>query len=195
MVHPDRWATAFIGSLSKNAPSKNAEEGLVFLKELTHGLKPVSGLLFGHTAAAFIEKTVDELLREDTALQPQTDTSGIDITREYPLRFLCLLIEKNLFHHSDVIIETIEKMLDEKKGILNVLVEAASAEEVSENGLSGMIKERTGAAEVKMRITEVPELLAGYRLHIGGQYIDASLKGQLEQMTAYVIEEHEHVTI
>jgi F0F1-type ATP synthase delta subunit len=30
----------------------------------------------------------------------------------------------------------------------------------------------------------MPELLGGYRLRIGGFYIDASLKGQVEKMTS-----------
>ena len=35
-----------------------------------------------------------------------------------------------------------------------------------------------------MKIKLVPELIAGYCLRIGGFYIDASLRGQLEKMTA-----------
>jgi len=51
-----------------------------------------------------------------------------------------------------------------------------------------MIKEKTGASDVKMKTSVKPELLAGFLLRIGGFYIDASLKGQVESMKADLIE-------
>jgi len=53
-----------------------------------------------------------------------------------------------------------------------------------EKELTLMIKEKTGAAGVKMKTRVRPELLGGYLLRIGSHYIDASLKGQLENMAA-----------
>jgi F0F1-type ATP synthase delta subunit len=50
--------------------------------------------------------------------------------------------------------------------------------------LARLIREKTGAANVKMKTSVRPELLGGYRLRIGGFYIDASLKGQLAKMKA-----------
>jgi F0F1-type ATP synthase delta subunit len=47
-----------------------------------------------------------------------------------------------------------------------------------------MIKEKTGASDVKMKTSVKPELLAGFLIRIGGFYVDASLKGQLEAMRA-----------
>ncbi|HCC37652.1 MAG TPA: hypothetical protein DEQ14_08565, partial [Treponema sp.] len=98
---------------------------------------------------------------------------------------ICLLVEKKVFHKADLIIEKIEKRLDEQNGVLEVIAETAlPVNSAFEDELSGMIQKRTGAAQVKTRFRLVPELLAGYRLRIGGLRVDASLKGQLEKMAA-----------
>jgi ATP synthase F1 delta subunit len=174
--HADRWAAAFIGVLDSKA-----EEGLVFLKETSALLKPFSGFLFGRSSAAFIEKNLCELF------SVQSDTTS-EKEKIYPIRFICLLIEKKLFRNIDSIIEKIDALLDDKNGVLHVAVETASSEDAQfGNELEKMISASTGAAKIKLCMNVVPELLAGYRLRMGGQYIDASLKGQLEQMTDELI--------
>jgi ATP synthase F1 delta subunit len=96
-----------------------------------------------------------------------------------------LLVEKNCFRHIDPLLTRIEQMLDERKGILDLTVESAVPPESGfEEELARMIKEKTKATDVKMKTVVKPELLGGYVLRMGGFYIDASLKGQVEKMTA-----------
>jgi F-type H+-transporting ATPase subunit delta len=76
-------------------------------------------------------------------------------------------------------------MLNEKNGILDITVETAV--ELDKNfteELVQIIKEKTGAAGVKIKTCIKPELLGGFLLRTGGFYIDASLKGQVEKMMA-----------
>lgn len=192
MYHADRWAAAFISALDNKA-----EAGLVCLKNLADLLKPIRGVLFGRSIA----NSIDEMMSAEFIKQKDNSLGGI-IEHEYPIRFVCLLIEKNLFRNIDSIIAKIDSMLDEKNNVLNVVVETASDENKGnafENELTQMIKESMGSDHVKMSITVVPELLAGFRLRMNGHYIDASLKGQLEQMTADLMKvgqkEHEDVAI
>jgi F0F1-type ATP synthase delta subunit len=178
MHHADRWAAAFLGTLGEKS-----EAALVCLKNLSTLLKPIGAVLFGRSAAASIE----EMLTKEFTIQ-KDHSNGTIIEHEYAIRFICLLIEKNLFRNVDVIIKRIESMLDEKNGVLNVTLETASAEDESfKHELSKMIQEYSRAAHVKIKMHVVPELLAGCRLEMGGAYIDASLKGQLEQMRADLI--------
>jgi hypothetical protein len=104
---------------------------------------------------------------------------------EYAVRFLSLLVRKNLFRrHVDSIIRQIERRLDEQKGILEVIAEYATPpDEGFEEYLKKEIREKTGAAGIRLRTRRRPELLGGYRLRIGGLCVDASLRGLLANMT------------
>lgn len=176
VIHADRWAAAFINTLGGNAGGTFAR-----LKELSLLLKPFASALFGSTASQRLEK----ILRENYAEPAPVDEKAAGIEQEYSIRFICLLVEKKVFHKADLIIEKIEKRLDEQNGVLEVIAETAlPVNSAFEDELSGMIQKRTGAAQVKTRFRLVPELLAGYRLRIGGLRVDASLKGQLEKMAA-----------
>jgi F0F1-type ATP synthase delta subunit len=178
MIHTDRWAAAFIGVLGSKA-----EVGFVCLKNLTALLKPIHGALFGRSMAKFIEES---LSKEFTVQKDHSE--HILVEHMYPIRFICLLIEKNIFCQIDAIILKIEQLLDKKNGVLKVVVETALPEDKNfEDKLAQMIRVSTGAVQVKMHMTVLPELLAGYRLRMDGHYIDVSLKEQLEQMTAELL--------
>ncbi|MDR0444237.1 MAG: F0F1 ATP synthase subunit delta [Treponema sp.] len=170
MFHVDRWAGAFFAVLGENA-----DAAFLCLKALAPPVKSVHGVLFGHSAAAELEK----ILRESAAATETTQAV------EYAICFICLLVEKNCFRYIDLLLTKIEQTLDERKGILDVTVESAAPPDSGfEEGLTRMIKEKTGAAGIKIKTNIKPELLGGYVLRIGGFYVDASLKGQIEKMTA-----------
>jgi len=175
MFHAGRWAGAFIA-----VSGANANEAFLCLKAISAQVKTVQGAFMGHTASAKLEK----LLRECSA-----DTREENSAAEYAIRFLCLLVEKKCFRYIDLLLQRIEQNLDEQNGILNVTIEAASPVESGfERELTLMIKEKTGAAGVKMKTSVKPELLGGFLLRIGSYYIDASLKGQLESMAVHLKE-------
>jgi F-type H+-transporting ATPase subunit delta len=178
VFHADRWAAAFVGALDSKA-----EEGFTCLKKLSEELRPIGAVLFGRSAASSIEETLSQefIVQKD-------HSGGNNIEHEYPICFICLLIEKNLFRKIDLIIAKIEKLLDKRNGVLEALVETAedsfSGDGGFEDQLAKMIQSATGAARIKMHTRVVPELLAGYRLRIGELCVDASLKNQIAQMTA-----------
>ena len=168
MIHANRWAAVFITVLGDNAA-----EGLLCLKAMVQPIKTVSGALFGYSAARRLEK----LLRESAGTQ--------DITVEYAIRYITLLVAKNQFKHIDIILQKIEERIDERAGTLAVTIESASPlDNAFEKELKRRILERTGAADIKMKTRLVPALLGGYRLRAGGLYVDASVKGQMDKMRA-----------
>ncbi len=171
MFHAERWAGAFL-----TVSGANADEAFVCLKALAANVKTLRGLLFGHSASAKLEK----ILRESAAA-----THADAAATEYAIRLLCLLVEKNCFRHVDLLLQKIEQDLNARNGLLDVTLETAAAVDGNfEKELEQRIKEKTGAAGVKMKTRVRPELLGGYLLRIGSLFIDASLKGQLENMAA-----------
>ena len=174
MFHGNRWAAAFVTALEDNAGA-----GFDCLKTMVPPLKSVSGILFGYSAARHIEAMLRAVvLTAGVAGNADTATAA-----EYAIRFIALLVEKEQFKHIDLIMHKIEELLDAYNGTLAVTVESAAvADRVFEDQLKQRIKERIGAAEIKLNTVVVPDLLGGYRLRIGGFFVDASLKGQVEQM-------------
>ena len=173
MFHWNRWAAVFTDSLGENA-----EAGLHYLRALIPPIKIIPGALFGYSASRQLEK----ILREGGA---SIGSVSENTPLEYAIRFITLLVAKNHFNKIDLIVHSIEDRIDGQKGILVVTVESAvPMDNVFAEELRQHIIEKTGAAQVKMNIRLVPELLGGYRLRIGGYYVDASLKGQTEKMKA-----------
>jgi len=172
VFHAERWATAFL-----TVSGADANEAYLCLKALSTQIKTVHGVFFGHNASAKLEK----VLRESAASIPKTQAI------EYVIRFLCLLVEKKTFGHVALVLQKIEQALNEQSGILDVTVEtAAPVDSAFEQEMARMIKEKTGAADIKLKTRLRPELLGGYLLRIGSHYVDASLKGQLENMAAAI---------
>jgi F0F1-type ATP synthase delta subunit len=159
----------------------NAEGAFECLKAIAVPIKSLRGVFFGHNAAAELEKMLRDAVG---AAEPPVEV-------EYAIRFVCLLVEKDCLRSIDALLSGIEQKLDERKGIVALSLEAASAVDGDlEKELARTIKEKMGAAGVKMKTSVRPELLGGYRLRFGsyatggGFYIDASLKGQLAEMKA-----------
>jgi F0F1-type ATP synthase delta subunit len=137
-------------------------------------LKAIPGRLFGQDAALRLEGLLRKSLGEFRSA-PET---------EYIVRFLSLLVRKDLFRrHIDSIVRQIEKRLDGQKGILEVTVECAAPPDGGfEEYLKNEIRKKTGAPGVKLLTRQRPELLGGYRLRIDGLCVDASLRGLLGNM-------------
>jgi F-type H+-transporting ATPase subunit delta len=171
MFHAARWSGAFL-----SVTGENADEAFLCLKALAVKVKTIHGVLMGHSASDRLEK----ILRESAA---GTETPAV----EYAIRFLCLLVEKNNFRSLNLLLLKIKQDLDAKNRIVTAVVETTAALDSGlEEKLTQMIKDKTGAAGVKMKTRVKPELLGGYILRIGSHYIDASLKGQLESMAAHL---------
>jgi F0F1-type ATP synthase delta subunit len=172
--HVDRWVGAFMA-----VSGKDADNVFQCLNALAQPVKSMRGVFFGHNAATELEK----MLRDSVAASGGATEPPLAV--EYAIRFICLLVEKDYFRYINVLLPGIERKLDEQKGVLALSLEAASAVDSGfEAELARIIREKTGAADVKMKTSVKPELLGGYRLRIGGFYIDASLKGQLAEMKA-----------
>ncbi|MDR0878084.1 MAG: F0F1 ATP synthase subunit delta [Treponema sp.] len=174
MFQSDRWALAFINAL--DASGSSCEEGLAVLQALVPGIKNIHRRLSGTTAASQLEK----MIRQSAA------QAGITATAmETAIRFIALLVRKNLFGRIDLVIKNIEKIIDERNGVLELTLESAQPLDVEfQNTLKTKLIQETGAKEIRIIPRLLPELLGGCRLLIGSEAIDASLRGRIRKMAA-----------
>jgi len=180
VFHAQRWATAFL-----TVSGADANEAFLCLKALSVEIKTVHGVFFGHNASTKLEKVLRDCVADIPKITPAQAASAA----EYAIRFLCLLVEKKSFGHIALVLREIEQALNEQRGILDVTVESASPVDSGfEEKMTQMIKEKTGASGVNLKTRLRPELLGGYLLRIGSHYIDATLKGQLEDMANHLKE-------
>jgi F-type H+-transporting ATPase subunit delta len=183
---PERWAAAFINACGVSGAGGDrsldaAGEGLAFLKELCPQIRRIPGAVSGTTAAAQLERMLGAAIQR-SRLSPEIAASpGLAAAS----RFIILLVRKSLFRHSGAVIQEIERILDQKRGILTVTVETPfPLEGEFQEALRRGLQKQTGASEVKLLIRIVPELLGGCRLRIGSESLDASLRGQIQKMAA-----------
>jgi len=163
-----QWASAFVNSFEKEGG--DIEDSVNLLKALADSL-PVT--VYGRAAVFKLEPLVRGALPE--AKQG----------KETVIRFFLLMVKKNAVCHIDLIIGEIKKLLDKKSGIIKVIAEYAfepGKEFISE--IKEAIKKQTGAASVELTGQIKPELIGGYRLKIGDEIIDASVRRQLTEMEA-----------
>lgn len=171
MLEAQRLAEAFAG-----ACGENTEEGLAAFKVFAACFKAVPGPLSGTGAARQAAGMIRSSLKKRGISSPPP-------ALDYPCRFLCLLIKRNLFRYSGKIIEEIQGVLDRQKGALPVVLETAfPPEDDFKTALIEKLKGKTGAREIRVSSRIVPGLLGGCRLRIGSESLDASLGTQLRKM-------------
>ncbi|MDR2965113.1 MAG: F0F1 ATP synthase subunit delta [Treponema sp.] len=180
MQNINRWAKMFLAVFG-DAGSENAQETFLYLKALAVPVKSIKGVFFGSNASEKLEK----VLRDSAAANSAAADSAVqpDVSIEYAIRFLCLLIEKNSLKYIDLILSRIELLMNEKNDILDITIEsAAPLDNDFTQELAQTIKEKTNAHDLNIKTCVRPELLGGYLLRTNGFYIDATLKGQTEKM-------------
>jgi F-type H+-transporting ATPase subunit delta len=169
MFLAERWAEAFV-----NASETNAGEGLALLRAVFPLVRGIPGEVSGRAAAFRLEK----MLR---AAAGTGESPGM----EAAIRLLVLLVKKGNLRFSEAVTGAIEKILDRQRGTLECVLEAAAPpEEDFQEDLKKALIKKTGATEVRVLPRINPELLGGFRLRLGDEVLDASLRGQLEQMAA-----------
>lgn len=178
MFHAARWTEAFLA-----VNSENAHTAFLYLKALALPIKQVNASFFGHNAAAKAEKILRECFAAKDSREVAHNGNELPPAAEYAIRFICLLIERKYFKQIDSLLLNIEKTLNKKNSILEFTIEAAAPIDSNfEEEIVKMLKEKTGAAGIKIKTCIKPELLGGYLLRTDGFYIDATLKGQVDRL-------------
>ncbi|MDR1899893.1 MAG: F0F1 ATP synthase subunit delta [Treponema sp.] len=166
-------------------PAAEAEEALAALKALVPCVAAIPGRVGGRGDAARLERMMRKAAERVRGGAAADSTAGL----ERAIRLVTLLVRKNLRHLAASVVREGERIIDGMKGTLEVRLESAGP--VDEDFLDAL-RERlsacrapgTGAKRVRIVPVDEPALLGGYRLVIGGETIDASLRGQIRKMAA-----------
>jgi len=186
------WAEAFINTLEREgaiyANVKNAEgifnDGMEALNIFTPCISSLRGIAFGSAAAKKLEALLREGMQKAGVSSPAYETA---------LRFIVLMVRKNTFRNIGRVLDEAKKILDRKNKVVRVIVEyaaapgedaagAKSAKLMDEGRISELIKKRSDAAIVDVVMCNNQELVGGYRLRIGDEVIDASVRSQLKKL-------------
>jgi F-type H+-transporting ATPase subunit delta len=176
MFLSSRWALAFIKAA---ADSGAGESGLSALKILSQRIHKIRGMVSGTAAATQVLRFIRQAeqksgVPEDAALKTASC-------------FIALLIERKKFTRVGEIIGEIEKITDDRNGVVSVTIEEAargseSGEKEFAGKLEAALKKNSRVAEIKVAVKTNPDLIGGYRLRVGDEVIDASIKRQLQIM-------------
>ena len=174
------WAEVFINSLERKAGG--IENGIEALKAL--------GSWFSTLAPEILTSTTVQ--KFETIAREEMEKGRLsfenNVSTEIAFRFLILMVKRSIFRHFNSVMAEIEKILDKKHGILRADIEYAfPGGEDFELKLKDAIKTRTGAARVEVTGRINPDLVGGYRLHIGDELIDASVVSQLQYLETCLV--------
>ena len=177
------FAQTFINSFEID--TERIEEGIETLKRLGSWASSLPNAFFENTAAEKLEALAREKIKTGEIFIGNSSGSEAysDSSIEIALRFLILMIKKKIFCNFDSVMDTIEKQLDKRRGIIRVFVDYVfPLEEDMELKIKEVIKKKTGANKVELTGRQCPELIGGYRLQIGDEVIDASILSQLKKL-------------
>ncbi|MDR2494442.1 MAG: F0F1 ATP synthase subunit delta [Spirochaetaceae bacterium] len=175
MFAKERWAAAFV-----SAAGEDLDEGLSILRVCVGAALTIPGTLSGHGSAERLEKILRRGMERAGVAGPGAECA---------CRFLTLFVRKGRFgpENAASLLAEIERIRDNKNGTVTARLYSAypADAETVEQVRDCLWRARGNAAGVK-EITVIPvvapELLGGYRLQIGSESVDASLRFLLEEM-------------
>ena len=174
MFAANRWAKAFFDVV--NSENGKIEDSIAALRVFSSWVKTLKGEVFGSSAA----KKIEALVRSGAA-----GNAPLPDELEAAVRLFVLLVKKNAVHHIDAVIGEAQKLLNKKNRVLLATAEyVAAPEESFYSRVKEALIKKTGAARVELTGRANPGLIGGYRLWIGDQVIDASIRSQLRKMEA-----------
>ena len=184
MFYPQRWAKAFMNSFEKEGA--DIGEGIEAFRILAAWAGSLPGAVFGSSVA----KKAEAQIRRAAIAAGIEKTGDASAALEIAVRFLVLMIGKNVIRHADSVIEETKRLLNRKNGIVKVTAEYAfppgdDTAWLAED-IRAVIKKRTGAARVDITGQVNAELIGGYRLCIGDEIIDASVRSQLLKLENFL---------
>lgn len=103
------------------------------------------------------------------------------------LTFLMVLVERKRIEFTQLIFQRYLELANTLESI--VVADVCSAVQLTEeqnNQIIAKLKQMTQTNEVKLNITTDPSLIGGFTIQIGSKIIDASLIGQLKEITSFL---------
>ena len=151
------------------------------LKETTNDMNVVSQFLANSND---LKKFLgNPLVTRDAKKSVVKDILGEQIDGS-TLKFLLLLVDRNRIEVLDSIAKKYLELSYKQESIeiakitSSIQLSAGQQKEIAEK-----LKVITGAKQIKLALKVDPNLIGGFTVEIGSQYIDTSIRGQLRQIT------------
>ncbi len=97
------------------------------------------------------------------------------------------LVQKKLLFKSEHIISELEKVHDKESGILKVnLFTKNKIDESFKNELINILSKKYKVEKIILRENIDPKIVDGFRLEIGDEILDTSIKNKLQKLQAYL---------
>jgi F-type H+-transporting ATPase subunit delta len=175
-VAANRYARALIDVLY---PEK-AEAGLQQLQEFLALLNEQPG------ARRFLENPTTAGERRKRLLKEVFDAFNMD---RRVANFIGILVDRDRLPDLEEIIETYQKFLDERLGIVPARVTSAHSLDVSQQRELAARLERATGKQVRMEVAVDPSLIGGVIAQVGSTIYDGSVRGQLQAFKSRLVEE------
>ena len=100
------------------------------------------------------------------------------------LKFLLLLIDRNRIALVDEIAQRYLELSYKQESIeIAKVISSIQLSGQQQQNLAEKLKTITGAKQIKLALKVDPNLIGGFTVEIGSQYIDTSIRGQLRQIS------------
>ena len=103
--------------------------------------------------------------------------------------FIAILVDRDRLPVLEEIIETFQKLLDDRLGILRARVTAAYSLNVSEQRELVARLERATGKQVRMEVAVDPSLIGGVIAQVGSTIYDGSVRQQLQAFKSRLVED------
>jgi F0F1-type ATP synthase delta subunit len=187
MFAAGRWANAFVkvceassgfgtDAYMNDETLRQCEAGLTVIKAAYHSLAYLHNVVSGSAAAACVNSFLCAALQKCGYADKE---NGIEAARAV----IFLLIQRDSFKYTGLLIDEIEELLLKRRNVLTVLLDCA--EEADDSFLEAIkttLKEREGVRDVRITSVLRPELLGGCRININGRRQDFSVLGRMKQL-------------
>jgi F0F1-type ATP synthase delta subunit len=179
MFSAEPWARAFLRDLA----AEESETAFEALKLYCQAGLMVPGEVAGLNDARRFARVIDRTL-EKAGLVSHAGSDGADMAG-YARNFFLLMIRRGCFCHYKKITGRIQDIIDKNNGSFRASLEVPFEPDPA---FLELVKRRlltkTGAREVTLRYTLVPELVGGFRIRMGNVILDGSLRSRLARMAA-----------
>jgi F0F1-type ATP synthase delta subunit len=194
MFSAEPWARAFTGAFplpdGQTGDSRQTaalEESLDILRAYCRAALSVPGKLSGLNGAERIAPLISAALAK-AGLAASSGEAGADNRKTaaaYARNFFLLMVQKGRFQQYQAIVNLIQKLINKKKGRVEVILEAPfEGDPAFLESVRQSLLQKIPAREITVKPRLVPGLVGGIRLLAGGVLFDGSLRARMEQMTA-----------
>jgi F-type H+-transporting ATPase subunit delta len=166
------YAQALLGAAGSVDAAEGIRGELEQFQQMTRDVPDLAKMTVNPSVPIEVKERILGVLAQEAEFAPLTT------------RFLTALLTRHRLGHLDEILIGIRDLLNRERGV--VIAEVKSAQPLSSaesEHLTEVLAARLGK-DVELDLDVDPSLLAGFVVRIGSNYYDASVKGQLDRLTA-----------